>query len=467
MSQDGELFAGREEAAAQPSFDQAIRGYDKRQVDRYVARMDSEVATLVADRDRAFGQARGMAAQLHQMQAELNELSQRQPYVDRASFRHLGPMVDQILALAEKQSEAIINAAEQHHTDRQAEGEKLVGEAREQAAQTVRDLEADLAARREEHDKAHDERRTAAEAELADVREAAEQARAEGEAARERAEQEAKRIGELSVQQAEQARAEWQRELEAARAQAQQELAQLRAVAEREINDKKTASDQKSAALHAEAQQHAAEVRRRADEQAASHQQQLVTVQQQIQAGQQALAQLQTELNAVQQKLAQTRQEGATAERDYNQLTARMGKVRQDLTGELARLEEARHAADSAETHAREVRARVQREAKRVADLAAAAVMAAAAGGADTGEYRQVPPPPRRAEPAGHAAPEREPAAETAEEPAAAEAATEEKAEPQATNGANGTGGHARHDAEHPVPAQRGPQPAKVAAEAE
>jgi predicted alpha-1,6-mannanase (GH76 family) len=33
----------------------------------------------------------------------------------------------------------------------------------------------------------------------------------------------------------------------------------------------------------------------------------------------------------------------------------------------------------------------VQREAKRVADLAAAAVMAAAAGGGDTGEYAKIP----------------------------------------------------------------------------
>jgi hypothetical protein len=70
-----------------------------------------------------------------------------------------------------------------------------------------------------------------------------------------------------------------------------------------------------------------------------------------------------------------------------------VAKIRQDLTHELTRLDEARRAADSAERHAKEVRARVQREAKRVADLAAAAVMAAAAGGGDTGEYRQVPAP--------------------------------------------------------------------------
>lgn len=288
MSQDGELLAGRDDVASRPRFDQARRGYDKQQVDGYVERVVDEVAALVAERDRAFDQARTMATQLQQTQAEL---AQRQPYVDRASFRHLGPMVDQILALAEKQAEAIISAAEQHHSERQAEGEKLVSDAQERATQTVRELEAELAARREEYEKAH-------------------------------------------------------------------------------------------------------------DEQAAAHQQQLMTARQQIQAGQQALTQLQTELATARQRLAQTRQEGATIERDCHQLTQRLGQVRQELTAELTRLEEARHAADTAESHAREVRARVQREAKRVADLAAAAVLAAATGGADTGEYRLVPGLPVPSEPA-------------------------------------------------------------------
>ena len=45
---------------------------------------------------------------------------------------------------------------------------------------------------------------------------------------------------------------------------------------------------------------------------------------------------------------------------------------------------------DSAERHAKDVRARVQREAKRVADLAAAAMTAAAAGGTETAEYPMV-----------------------------------------------------------------------------
>ena len=104
----------------------------------------------------------------------------------------------------------------------------------------------------------------------------------------------------------------------------------------------------------------------------------------------QSLAELQSELDAAQQRLAQSRQEAATAEREFSQLQHRLGEVRQDLTIELNRLDEARRSADSAERHAKETRARVQREAKRVADLAAAAVMAAAAGGTDTGEFPKV-----------------------------------------------------------------------------
>ena len=88
----------------------------------------------------------------------------------------------------------------------------------------------------------------------------------------------------------------------------------------------------------------------------------------------------------------------------------------------------------------------MQREAKRVAELAAAAVMAAAAGGADTGEYPRVmarPAPDRTADessgpPAGGAIPDQRP-----------------------------TGSHARHDTDNPIPAQQGPQPGRVTADAD
>src|SRR5262245_53401822 len=104
MSQSGELFAVREDMTSQPRFDLALRGYDKRQVDLYVSRADSEVAALAAERERSYGQIKNLTAQLQLQHAELTELRQREPTVERASFRHLGPMVDQILALAERQA---------------------------------------------------------------------------------------------------------------------------------------------------------------------------------------------------------------------------------------------------------------------------------------------------------------------------------------------------------------------------
>ncbi|MDT5026165.1 MAG: hypothetical protein QOE61_2591, partial [Micromonosporaceae bacterium] len=89
------------------------------------------------------------------------------------------------------------------------------------------------------------------------------------------------------------------------------------------------------------------------------------------------------------------------------------------------------------------VRARVQREAKRFAELAAAAVMAAAAGGTDTGEFPKVVLDADRA------------------------------GQPHIVNIAPNLGtptsdrGHPGHDTENAVPAQRGPQPAKLAGDAE
>src|SRR5205814_1579607 len=140
---------------------------------------------------------RDMSAQLQKVQADLTELRQRPPVqLDKASFRDLGPMVDQILALAEKQAGVITSTTAERAAKREAEGEKTLAEAKEKAAKTLREFEAELAARRASEDKVDAERRAAAEAELVAIRERAEQVKAEGEAARERAEQEAARLAE-------------------------------------------------------------------------------------------------------------------------------------------------------------------------------------------------------------------------------------------------------------------------------
>jgi peptidoglycan DL-endopeptidase RipA len=323
MSNGEELFAFRDRTNSRPEFEVTRRGYDKRQVDDYLEQIDRQVAALSSERERAYAHVQDMSSKLQRVQAELTELQDRPPQVDRATFRDLGPTVDQILALAEHQAGEITTAAQQKAGDLLADAERVMTEARDQAAQTMRDLEEELAARRSEQDKVDEERRAVAQSHLDETQELAERLRADSEATLQHAQQEA----------------------EALRTHTQQELAQLRSEVEAEVADRR-----------------------------------------------QALNQLQNELDAAQQRLSEWRQEQAEVEREVAQLEQRLEEVRQDRSQELERLDEARRAADSAERHAKAVRARVQREAQRVADLAAAAVLKAAERGTETGEYPMVVP---------------------------------------------------------------------------
>ena len=311
MSQGEELYARGNDTASRPNFGQVVRGYDKRQVDHYVSQVDGEMWRLANEREQARRQIQDLGAQLERLHAELTELRQRPPKIDRATVRDVGPMVDQILTMADKQAKALKDDATEWAGRRRSEAEKV----------------------------------------LADARERADKLQADTRAAYERAEEEARQASEQSAQQLEQARAEAHRLLEEARAQAHQEV------------------------------------------EAAREQ-----TQQEVQARQQALSELHAVVEAAQQELAQARQEKTAAEREVGQLQQRYGEVREDLVAELNRLEEAKQASETAEQHAKQVRARVQREAARVAQLAAAAVMAAAERGVEpTGEYPLVVPVKARA----------------------------------------------------------------------
>jgi len=199
MSNGGELFALREDIPSQPNFEQTLRGYDKRQVDRYVARADAEIATLVAEREQAFAQLQELTAQVTQLQAELEELRRQPAKLDRASFHHLGPMVEQILGLAEQQAEAITTGAAQKVAADRAEAQRVLAEAQEQAAKAMHDFEVALAARRAEEEKADEQRRAAMRAEMAKAQEELAKLRAEQEATKRRIEQETKRVAEATA----------------------------------------------------------------------------------------------------------------------------------------------------------------------------------------------------------------------------------------------------------------------------
>ena len=103
----GDLFALGNDAASEPTFEVALRGYDKRQVERYVTQVEAEVTTLATEREQAYAQIQAMAQQIERLQQEATQARRQSGLGAEVSFRHLGPRVEQILALAEEQAEAI------------------------------------------------------------------------------------------------------------------------------------------------------------------------------------------------------------------------------------------------------------------------------------------------------------------------------------------------------------------------
>src|SRR5690242_2414754 len=239
MSHGGELFAMGESVVAEPGFDIALRGYERRQVDRYVAQVEAEVAALAGERDEAYAQVQALAAQVHDVQKQMAEF-RRQTAMDTAvTFRHLGPRVEHILALAEEQAEAIRNGAVEHVERERAEAHRVLEEARERANQAIRDFELALDSRRKEEEQAAIARRDAVSAELADSEAYAQKLRAE----------------------AEQLRAAAQADRERARADAAGQLDQARAQIDQEYATSRSAMQHEHQVMRTEAEQYAAHVR--------------------------------------------------------------------------------------------------------------------------------------------------------------------------------------------------------------
>ncbi len=367
-----------------------MRGYDRSAVDQYTARVERDVARLVSERDKANAEIEILKTLVQQLRAEASELQGRPIQIDREALSDLGPMVTQMLTLAEKQAKTIVAHATQRAASREAEADKLLEDAREQVGRMTRDLETQLSLRRQTADKAHDERMAEAEANLAKVRQDVERIRAKADGDREQAEQAAKHLSEQNERQVERAKAEARALVDAAKNEAAKELAGKRAELEREIGERRTEAAQKIAALHAQAQLQADELHQQLAAQAAGHQKQMDILVEEINVQRQTLGELQADLTAADQRLAQSGQKQSSIDHEVAELQKRLSDVGQALETENQRLEQARKAGMAAEQHAREVRQRVQREAQRVAERAAAAVLAAAAIGAETGEFPQI-----------------------------------------------------------------------------
>ncbi len=130
--------------ATESTFSIVFRGYNKREVDQYTRLSEADIAAAQAERQELQARVRGLSDQLRDTNAELVELRRRPQLDSKVTFRHLGLKVEQILAEAEEQAEAIRRAAVdsvQHQKD-QAEAE--LRDAEGLRARITREVEADM-----------------------------------------------------------------------------------------------------------------------------------------------------------------------------------------------------------------------------------------------------------------------------------------------------------------------------------
>ncbi len=99
------------EVTTTPSFRLAFRGYDAREVDRYAYHVEAEIEAAATLQRELAADVRSLTDQLGKAHEELSTLRRRPSVDDAVSFRHLGPRVEQILAEAHAEADAIRQAA--------------------------------------------------------------------------------------------------------------------------------------------------------------------------------------------------------------------------------------------------------------------------------------------------------------------------------------------------------------------
>lgn len=195
MSIDGDdHFVSFKNQTSQPTFDQVMRGYDRKQVDRFVAVIEAELIALAKHRDELFSQNESLNSKLRKLDKEVTRGSAA-PVVGEPSYRHLGARVERILSLlddevAEARQRADRELAEHRGQIEKAEAERraalekdlagqtkaahqLVKDAREQAEKLQRDAESQADRRRKEVEVRTERARIEAEQYAAEVREKA------------------------------------------------------------------------------------------------------------------------------------------------------------------------------------------------------------------------------------------------------------------------------------------------------
>jgi hypothetical protein len=235
MSSGSELFPFGSMTAALPVFEMALRGYEKRQVDKYVHQAESEISALTAEREEAFAQIAELGMVIAQLEHEL--MGSRRLIGDDISYRHLGARVEQILALAEEQAAEIRANAATGLTDEERVLRQTRADIDAEAKDTTRDFEIALTTRRADEERAAAKRREDVAMEVEVAKAYAAKIRADVDKLYEAARLESERVGEATKAYAEQVRVETEAHARLVRSQVEAEIERRRAEASRDFDE--------------------------------------------------------------------------------------------------------------------------------------------------------------------------------------------------------------------------------------
>lgn len=133
---------------ALPTFDLALRGYDKRQVDEYLDRLEHDLSVAQGDRDAASARIALTEKRLDELENELQAARAQLTEGDRPTYKGLGKRVEQLLTIAEEEAERLRADAVRDAAEERAAAGTLVQQAQEEADEARREFEADLDTRR-------------------------------------------------------------------------------------------------------------------------------------------------------------------------------------------------------------------------------------------------------------------------------------------------------------------------------
>jgi cell division septum initiation protein DivIVA len=180
--------------ATESTFSIVFRGYSKREVDQYTRLNEADLAAAQTERLELQARIKTLSDQLREANAELVELRRRPQLDSRVTFRHLGLRVEQILAEAEEQAEAVRKTAIESVQQQKDLAEAELRDAEGMRARITREVEADLSLQRAEAEREVARTREALTMETDDARAYARRIRTEADAILSEANEEARRV---------------------------------------------------------------------------------------------------------------------------------------------------------------------------------------------------------------------------------------------------------------------------------